>query len=364
MDLLSKLLKKMVSTKASDLYLSTGQKPAFRLNGKLQGCDVPPLASGHTSTMAQLILDQSQSLDFKENPEINVAYTVPNIGRFRFNIFRQRNETAMVIRAIQDTVPSFKELGIPSMLQDIVMLKRGLVLVVGPSGAGKSTTLAAMIDHRNQNEMSHIITIEDPIEYIINHKRSIVNQREIGTDTNSYHNALTNALRQSPDVIMVGEIRDRDIMSDVLEFADTGHLVLATLHANNASQAIERIIHMFPKDKHDQICNAVASNIKAVVSQILVPTVFGTQSVATELLIVTPRVADLIRRGKISDVQEVMDKDTNSGMCTMDQSLYQLYCEERISEETALAYADSVSNMRLQIRLSAPSNSELAKKTN
>ena len=363
MDLLSKLLKKMVSIKASDLYLSTGQKPAFRVNGKLQACDVPPLAPGHTQKMAQLILDQDQTLDFKANPETNVAYTVPNIGRFRFNIFRQRNETAMVIRAIQDSVPGFEELGIPAMLQDIVMLKRGLVLVVGPSGAGKSTTLAAMIDHRNQNEMSHIITIEDPIEYLINHKRSVVNQREIGVDTNSYHNALVNALRQSPDVIMVGEIRDRDIMSDVLEFSDTGHLVLATLHANNASQAIERVIHMFPKDKHEQIYNALANNIKAVVSQILVPTVYGTQTVATELLVVTPRVADLIRRGKVSDIQEVMDKDTNSGMCTMDQSLYQLYCDERIAEETALAYADSVSNMRLQIRLSAPANSELAKKS-
>lgn len=358
MDLLSKLLKKMVSIKASDLYLSTGQKPAFRVNGRLQACDVPPLTPGSTQKMAQLIMQGDEAAAFLENPETNVAYSVPNIGRFRFNIFRQRNETAMVIRAIQEEVPDFEQLGIPDLLKDVVMLKRGLVLVVGPSGAGKSTTLAAMIDYRNQHEMSHIITIEDPIEYIINHKRSIVNQREVGVDTVSYHHALTNALRQSPDVIMVGEIRDSKIMSDVIEFSDTGHLVLATLHANNASQAMERIVHMFPKDKHDQMCSALATNIKAIISQILVPTVYGAQCVATEMLVVTPRVADLIRRGKINEVQDVMEKDTNSGMHTMDQSLYQLYCDERISEETALSYADSVSNMRLQIRLSAPSTSQ------
>ena len=358
MDLLSKLLKKMVSIKASDLYLSTGQKPAFRVNGRLQACDVPPLTPGRTEKMANLIMQEEEAAAFLENPEINVAYSIPTIGRFRFNIFRQRGETAMVIRAIRDEVPDFEQLGIPDLLKEVVMLKRGLVLVCGPSGAGKSTTLAAMIDHRNQHEMSHIITIEDPIEYIIHHKRSIVNQREVGVDTISYHHALTNALRQSPDVIMVGEIRDGNIMNDVIEFSDTGHLVLATLHANNASQALDRIVHMFPKDKHEQMCSALATNVKAVISQILVPSVYGTQCVATEMLVVTPRVADLIRRGKINELQDVMDKDTNSGMHTMDQSLYQLFCDDRITEETTLGYADSVSNMRLQIRLSAPSTSQ------
>jgi twitching motility protein PilU len=258
-------------------------------------------------------------------------------------------------------VPDFETLGIPSMLRDIVMMKRGLVLVVGPSGAGKSTTLASMIDYRNHNDISHIITIEDPIEYVIEHKRSIVNQRELGVDTNSYHKALINALRQSPDVIMVGEIRDREMMENVLEFSDTGHLCLATLHSNNAAQAFDRIVHMFPKDKHEQLCIGLSHNIKAVVSQILVPTVDGKRTVATELLLNTPRITDLIGRGQFGELHDVLEKDTNSGMCSMDQSLYHLFCHGRITEDTALAYANSVSNMRLQIRLSGQGTSNKKK---
>jgi len=352
MDLLSKLLKEMINTGASDLFLSTGSAPAFRINGKLRPVNIPPLASGRTEQMAHLIMKKDQLKEFERNPEANIGATVPGIGRFRFNVFKQRNEIAMVIRAVPSFVPDFETLGIPSMLRDIVMMKRGLVLVVGPSGAGKSTTLAAMIDYRNNNEISHIITIEDPIEYVIEHKKSIVNQRELGVDTNSYHNALINALRQSPDVIMVGEIRDREMIENVMEFSDTGHLCLATLHANNASQAFERIVHMFPKEKHEQLCIGMSHNVKAVISQILVPTVDGKRTVATELLVLTPRVADLISRGQFGDLQDVLEKDTNSGMCTMDQSLYHLFCSGRITEETALTYANSMSNMRLQIRLS------------
>lgn len=356
MDLLSKLLKDMVSNKASDLFLSTGTTPALRINGELHVYDGEPLAPGRTDKMARLILKEENAKAFADNPEANIACTIPGIGRFRFNIFRQRTDIAMVIRAIPDTVPSFEELGIPKILQDIVMAKRGLVLVVGPSGAGKSTTLAAMIQHRNTTEVSHIITIEDPIEYILEHKKSIVNQREIGVDTNSYHNALTNALRQSPDVIMVGEIRSHKIMENVVEFSDTGHLVLATMHANNASQALDRVLHMFPKDQHEQLCSALAINLKAVVSQILVPTVYGERTVAVELLLNTPRVSDLVRRAQFSDLGEVMDKDSTVGMYTMDQSLFQLFSDNRISQETALAYANSVSNMRLQMRLSTPAS--------
>lgn len=356
MELLSKLLKTMVSTKASDLFLSTGTAPALRINGKIQPCNAPPLTASTAEKMAKLIMLEDHSRAFAENPEINIARAIPNIGRFRFNIFRQRNELAMVVRAIPDSVPSFEQLGIPHILQEIIMMKRGLVLVAGPSGTGKSTTLAAMIDYRNKAECCHIITVEDPIEYVIPHAKSIVNQREVGSDTYSYHNALINALRQSPDVIMVGEVRETDIMEDVLEFSDTGHLVLATLHANNAVQTLERVINMFPKEKHESICNTLAGNIRAIVSQLLVPTIYGDRSVAFELMLMTPRVSDLIRRGKFSEIQEVMDKDTNAGMCTMDQSLYQLYCDDRINGETALAFANSVSNMRLQIRLSARGN--------
>lgn len=352
MDLLSKLLKEMINTSASDLFLSTGTAPIFRINGKLRPVNIPALGSGRTEKMANLIMTKDQIAAFEENPEANIGCTIPGIGRFRFNIFKQRNETAMVIRAVPSSVPDFETLGIPTVLRDIVMMKRGLVLVVGPSGAGKSTTLAAMIDYRNNRDLSHIITIEDPIEYVIEHKKSIVNQRELGIDTNSYHNALINALRQSPDVIMVGEIRDRDMMENVLEFSDTGHLCLATMHSNNASQAFDRIVHMFPKDKHEQICIGLSHNVKAVVSQILVPTTDGGRTVATELLTMTPRISDLISRGNFGELHDVLEKDTNSGMFTMDQSLYHLFCHGRISEETALAYANSVSNMRLQIRLS------------
>lgn len=361
MDLLSKLLKEMINTGASDLFLSTGSVPAFRINGKLRPVNIPPLASGRTEQMAQLIMQKDQLATFGEDPEANIGCTIPGIGRFRFNVFKQRNEIAMVVRAVPSSVPDFETLGIPSMLRDIVMMKRGLVLVVGPSGAGKSTTLASMIDYRNHNDISHIITIEDPIEYIIEHKRSIVNQRELGVDTNSYHKALINALRQSPDVIMVGEIRDREMMENVLEFSDTGHLCLATLHSNNAAQAFDRIVHMFPKDKHEQLCIGLSHNIKAVVSQILVPTVDGKRTVATELLLNTPRITDLIGRGQFGELHDVLEKDTNSGMCSMDQSLYHLFCHGRITEETALAYANSVSNMRLQIRLSGQGTSNKKK---
>jgi twitching motility protein PilU len=357
MDLLSKLLKEMLNSDASDLFLSTGSAPAFRINGKLRPVNIPPLAAGRTEQMAGLIMKKDQLKEFEKDPEANIGCNIPGIGRFRFNIFKQRNEMAMVIRAVPSSVPDFETLGIPPMLRDIVMMKRGLVLVVGPSGAGKSTTLASMIDYRNTNDISHIVTIEDPIEYVIEHKRSIVNQRELGVDTKSYQNALTNALRQSPDVIMVGEIRNREMMENVLEFSDTGHLCLATLHANNTSQAFERIVHMFPKDKHEQLCIGMSHNIKAVVSQILVPTKNGKRTVATELLTLTPRITDLLARGDFGEIHDVLEKDTNSGMFTMDQSLYHLYCNGKITEETALTYANSVSNMRLQIRLSGHGSS-------
>ncbi len=355
MELLSKLLKTMVAKDASDLFLCTGSRPAFRINGALQTTNLEPLTHGSIEKMAQLVMRPEHAKAFEEDPEISLGYTVPGIGRFRFNVFRQRGEVSLVIRLVPLQVPGFETLGIPSLLKDITMLKRGLILVVGPSGAGKSTTLAAMIDHRNQNTISHIITVEDPIEYVLEPKQSVINQREIGTDTQSYHKALVNALRQSPDMLMIGEIREHEIMEDVLEFADTGHLCLATLHANNASQVFERIVHMFPQEKRELLRYSLAQNIKAVISQVLVPAKNGGRTVAVEMLVATSRVRDLIRRGDFTELADVMEKDTNSGMCTMDQSLYLLYAEGKIDEETALAYAESRSNMRLQMRLSGVS---------
>ncbi len=351
MELLSKLLKEMVTRNASDLFLSTGSPPAFRIDGALQTAEMPPLAPGTTDKMAKLVMRPEHAEAFAEELELSLGYTVPGIGRFRFNVFHQRGEIGMVIRAVPFSVPDFQTLGIPDRLQDIVMLKRGLVLVVGPSGAGKSTTLAAMIDHRNRQTVSHIITVEDPIEYLLQHQQSVVNQREVGVDTHSYHRALINALRQSPDMLMIGEIREHEIMEDVLEFSDTGHLCLATLHANNASQVFERIVNMFPQEKRDLLRFTLAQNVKAVVSQVLVPTLQGGRTVAVEMLISTSRVRDLIRRGDFATLSDVMEKDTTDGMCTMDQSLYNLYVDGRIDEETALTYADSRSNMRLQMRL-------------
>ena len=355
MELLSKLLKTMVAKDASDLFLCTGSPPAFRINGALQPHPMEPLASGATEKMAQLVMRPEHTKAFAEDPEITLGYTVPGIGRFRFNVFRQRGEISLVIRLVPLQVPGFETLGIPELLKDLTMLKRGLILVVGPSGAGKSTTLAAMIDHRNINTISHIITVEDPIEYVTEPKQSVINQREIGVDTHSYHNALVNALRQSPDMLMIGEIREHEIMEDVLEFSDTGHLCLATLHANSASQVFERIVHMFPQEKRELLRYSLSQNIKAVISQVLVPAKGGGRAVAVEMLIATSRVRDLIRRGDFTELSGVMEKDTNSGMCTMDQSLYLLYADGKITEETALAYADSRSNMRLQMRLSGVS---------
>ena len=342
----------MVAKDASDLFLCTGSPPAFRIDGALQPHTMEPLVAGATEKMAQLVMRPEHAKAFAEDPEISLGYTVPGIGRFRFNVFRQRGEISMVIRLVPLQVPGFETLGIPELLKDLTMLKRGLILVVGPSGAGKSTTLAAMIDHRNINTISHIITVEDPIEYVMEPKQSVINQREIGVDTHSYHKALVNALRQSPDMLMIGEIREHEIMEDVLEFSDTGHLCLATLHANSASQVFERIVHMFPQEKRELLRYSLSQNIKAVISQVLVPAKSGGRAVAVEMLVATSRVRDLIRRGDFTELSGVMEKDTNSGMCTMDQSLYLLYADGKITEETALAYAESRSNMRLQMRLS------------
>ena len=352
MDLLSKLLKKMLSLGASDLFISSNTPPAFRVKGKLlPRNDENPLNAGQIEQMAQLILIDEQKEQFENNPELNVAISLPNIGRFRVNLFRQRNDTSMVIRAIPPQVPKLEDLHLPEVLKEIVMLKRGLILIVGATSSGKSTTLAAMLDYRNENDLSHIITIEDPIEYYLQHKQCVVNQREIGTDTKSYNEALLNTMRQSPDVLVIGEIRDRKTLEHALEYADTGHLCLATFHANDTTQAFERIITLFPEERREQLLISLSMNMRAVLSQRLVRTVDNMQVPAWELIRSTPRIKELIRKNDFSELKASIEKDVHLGMQSFDQTLYELCKEGKISEDTALENADSVNNLRLKLRL-------------
>ena len=282
---------------------------------------------------------------------MNLAYTIPGIGRFRVNIFKQRNEISIVARNIVTEIPNVDALGLPPILKDVIMTKRGLVLFVGATGSGKSTSLAALIDHRNTNSSGHIITIEDPIEFIHRHKRSIVNQREIGVDTRSFHQALKNTLRQAPDVILIGEIRDRETMEHAIAFAETGHLCISTLHANNANQALDRIINFFPEERRNQLLLDLSLNLKCFVSQRLVPTVDGKRCAAIEILLGTPTVAQAIHKGEVESIKEIMQKSENLGMQTFDAALFRLYEDGKISFEEALKNADSANNLRLRIKL-------------
>jgi len=356
MDLLSKLLKKMIRLGASDLFLSSGAPAAFRVNGKLLARteNDKPLPAGATEKMCQLILLDGHRKAFDEKLEMNVAISLPGLGRFRINIFKQRGDIALVIRAIPLQIPSFETLQIPTVLKELVMLPRGLVLIVGPAGSGKSTTLTSMLDHRNEQDLSHIITIEDPIEFFHEHKQSVIHQREIGTDTHSYKEALCNAMRQSPDVLVLGEIRDRNTLEHALEYADTGHLCLATFHAHNTVQALERIVNMFDESQREQVKLALSMNLQAVLSQKLIEKTESGLIPAWEMLRNTPRTSDLLRRGEFHELQENIEKDVSSnGMQTFDQTLYELYKAGYISAETALHYADSASNLRLQMRFAS-----------
>ena len=353
MNLLSTLLKKMNQLGASDLFLSSGCAPTYRVNGKLQASDDVNmiLAKGATTKMCQLIMVEEQLKKFETDKEMNMAFSLPSIGRFRVNIFRQRGDIALVIRAIASEVPNFNDLHIPDILKELVMLSRGLVLVVGPAGSGKSTTLASMLDYRNENDLAHIITVEDPIEHFLTHKKSVIHQRELGIDTHSYEDALCNAMRQSPDVLVIGEIRDRSTLEHAIEYADTGHLCLATFHAHNTMQALERMTNMYAEDRRDQVMLGLSMNLQAIYSQKLVPDTQDGRVPAWELLTKTARSSDLLRRGDFSELHEVIEKDVNNGMQTLDQSLYELYCNGKITAETAMQYADSAGNMRLQMRL-------------
>lgn len=358
MDLLSKLLKKMVRLGASDLFLSTDTAPAYRVNGKIlpRSDEDIPLQPGATEKMCQLIMIEEHRNRFDEQLEMNMAFSLPGLGRFRVNIFKQRNDVALVIRSIPVEIPDFDTLRIPGILKELVMLKRGLVLIVGPAGSGKSTTLASMLDYRNTNDLSHIITVEDPIEYFFRHKQSVMHQREIGVDTHSYQDALTNAMRQSPDVLVVGEIRDRATLEHAIEYADTGHLCLATFHAHNTQQALERIVNMFDENRREQILLGLSMNVQAILSQKLIPDTQGSRVPAWEMLRQTARSSDLLRRGEFHELHDVLEKDVTTDMQTFDQSLYELQQQGIISADTALQYAESVSNLRLKMRLSPDNN--------
>ncbi len=346
-----KLLSVMNEHDASDLYITVDSPPSYRVNGVVRPAGNRNLEPDESEALALSIMNEKQQREFEATNEMNLALYYKSLGRYRVNIFRQRNCVSMVIRRIKNEIKTIDDLELPPVLKDVSMIKRGLVLVVGATGSGKSTSLAAIIDHRNTNQAGHIITVEDPIEYIHNHKKSLVAQREIGMDTESYHNALKNALRQAPDVILIGEIRDTETMEAAITFAETGHLCLATLHSNNANQAMERIMNFFPAVRHKQIYLQLSLNLRAIVSQRLVKTIEGGRSPAVEILLGSPRVKDLVHKGEIHELKEAMDKGSTIGMQTFDEALYRLYESGRITLDEALRNADSANNLRLRVKL-------------
>jgi twitching motility protein PilU len=348
---LNAMLKVLSSQDGSDLYLSTGAPPCAKFNGVLKALSAEPLKAGEVAAIADSVMDSAQREEFERELEMNLAISITSVGRFRINIFKQRNEVSIVARNIKLDIPKFEDLKLPEVLLKTVMEKRGLVLFVGGTGSGKSTSLAALIDYRNRNSGGHIITIEDPVEYVHKHKKSIINQREVGVDTRSFHAALKNTLRQAPDVILIGEIRDRETMEHALAFADTGHLAISTLHANNANQALDRIINFFPEDRRPQLLNDLGNNLKAFVSQRLVKTVDGKRRAAVEVLLGTPTIRDLIKRNEFHEIKEIMEKSKNLGMQTFDQALIDLVNDGSIDEEEAVKNADSANNVRLKLKL-------------
>lgn len=346
------LLRMMIEKDGSDLFLTTGAPPSMKAQGKLIPLIDKKLPEGMVKKIAYQIMSDDQIKEFEQSPEMNLAVADPDIGRFRVNIFQQRGEIGIVARNIKTEIPSAESLGLPPVLSELIMNKRGIILFVGGTGSGKSTSLAALIDHRNKNSDGHIVTIEDPVEFVHPHQGCIVNQREVGVDTNSYEEALKNTLRQAPDVILIGEIRSQETMEHALAFAETGHLCLSTLHANNANQALDRIINFFPDERHKQLFLDLSLNLVAFVSQRLVPTIDGKRCAAIEILIGTPRVCDLIKQGKVMEIKEVMEKSEQQGMKTFDSALFDLYKQGKISYEETLKNADSKNNVRLRIQLS------------
>jgi twitching motility protein PilU len=351
-ELVHNLLRGMVSQKASDLFVTSGFPPAFKIDGKMTPVSSQALTSAHTQELARSIMNDRQAAEFESTHECNFAISPPSIGRFRVNVFMQQMRVGMVLRTITTKIPTFEELGLPAVLRDVVMTKRGLVILVGGTGSGKSSSLAAMLGHRNHNSQGHIITIEDPVEYVHDHDKCIVTHREVGVDTDNWHAALKNTLRQAPDVILIGEIRDRETMEYAVAFAETGHLCMATLHANSANQALDRIINFFPEERREQLLMDLSLNIKALISQRLIPKRDGKgRSAAFEILLNSPLIADLIFKGNVHEIKEVMAKSRELGMQTFDQALFILHEAGAISYEEALKNADSVNDLRLKIKL-------------
>ena len=345
------MFKKMVEIEASDLYLTVARPPMYRVDGKIQAIGDENFTPEDLVALADAMMSEKQRREFTQTLEMNLAQSLPGVARFRVNILTQRGSVGMVIRRIKADVMSLDDIGLPSILKDITMTKRGLVLVVGATGSGKSTTLAAMIDHRNSNEAGHIITIEDPIEFVHRHKQSIVTQREVGSDTHSFQAALKNTLRQAPDVILIGEIRDTETMEAAITFAETGHLCLGTLHSNNANQAIERIMNFFQPERHAQMYLQLSLNLRSIVSQRLIPSVEGKRVAALEILMDTPRIKDLIKRSEVDSLKEAMEQGVQEGCQTFDQALFALYRDGKIALDQALVNADSANNLRLKIKL-------------
>ena len=355
------LLRKMVERNGSDLFITRGFPPAIKVDGTIHKATDTPLSADQSAMMVRSIMNDKQIKEFDATKECNFAIAPQGIGRFRVSAFIQQGYVGAVLRTITTEIPTLEELELPPILKDVVMNKRGIVIVVGGTGSGKSTTLAAMIGHRNENSRGHIVSIEDPIEYVHPHKGCVITQREVGIDTETWHNALKNTLRQAPDVILIGEIRDRDTMQYAIQFAETGHLCLATLHANSANQALDRIINFFPEERRQQLLMDLSLNTRGFISQRLVPREGGIGRIAAmEVMLNTPLIADLIFKGEVGQIKDIMAKSTRLGMQTFDQALFDLYEEGTISYEEAMRNADSKNELRLRIKLESKRDSSIA----
>ena len=354
------LLRLMVTRGGSDLYLTCDFPPAIKVDGKVTKVSPQPLSALHTMALARSVMNDKQAGEFERSKECNFAISPQGIGRFRINAFVQQGSVGMVLRTIPKDLPTIEGLNLPTVLKEVAMTKRGLVIFVGATGSGKSTSLAAMVNHRNENSYGHIITIEDPVEFVHPHKNCIVTQREVGIDTDDWGIALKNTLRQAPDVILMGEIRDRETMEHAVSFAETGHLCMATLHANSANQALDRIINFFPEERRSQLLMDLSLNLKALVSQRLLPRQEGTgRAAAVELMLNSPLISDLIFKGEVTEIKEIMKRSREQGMQTFDQSLFDLYESHTVTYQDAIRNADSVNDLRLQIKL----NSQRARNT-